>query len=99
MKSILHYFVNALKPYQTLCSYEKSPVLPHGYNVCIILSLYPNEWFDVMNDRVDDYKAGITRNEDEINKINWKIYKVLAKQAIMFTTLWIFEMTGVLGII
>ena len=59
----------------------------------------PNEWFDVMNDRVDDYKAGITRNEDEINKINWKIYKVLAKQAIMFTTLWIFEMTGVLGII
>ena len=90
---------NALKPYQTLCSYEKSPVLPHGYNVCIILSLYPNEWFDVMNDRVDDYKAGITRNEDEINKINWKIYKVLAKQAIMFTTLWIFEMTGVLGII
>lgn len=90
---------NAYKPYQTLCSYEQSPMLPHGYNVCIILSLYPNEWFDVMNERVDDYKAGITRSEDEIKKINWKIYKVLAKQAIIFTTLFILEMNGILGMI
>lgn len=32
---------NSLKPYQTLCSYEESPQLPHGYLVCIMLAMYP----------------------------------------------------------
>jgi alkane 1-monooxygenase len=33
---------NALKPYQTLCSYEDSPQLPHGYTVCILLAVFPS---------------------------------------------------------
>lgn len=32
---------NGLKPYQTLCSYEDSPQLPHGYLVCLLIALYP----------------------------------------------------------
>jgi alkane 1-monooxygenase len=32
---------NGLKPYQTLCSYEDSPQLPHGYLVCMLLACYP----------------------------------------------------------
>lgn len=90
---------NSYKPYQTLCSYENSPVLPHGYNVCIILSLNPKAWFDVMNERVDDYKAGIKRSQEDIQKINWKIYKVLARQSIAFTLIWIFEIIGVIGML
>jgi alkane 1-monooxygenase len=44
-----------MKPYQTLCSYEDSPTLPHGYVVCIILALFPKTWFDIMDPLVDEY--------------------------------------------
>lgn len=32
---------NSLKSYQTLCTYEDSPQLPHGYMVCILLAQFP----------------------------------------------------------
>jgi alkane 1-monooxygenase len=32
---------NASKPYQTLVSLEKSPFLPHGYNLMILMSFFP----------------------------------------------------------
>jgi len=90
---------NAYKPYQTLCSYEESPVLPHGYPVCLILAMNPKDWFEVMNQKVDDYKSGIKRSEKEVKKINWKIYKVLAKQAVVLTTLWVLEILGFMKLI
>lgn len=46
---------NSLKPYQTLVSLEDSPHLPHGYTVCIFMSLVPSVWFKVMNPLVDEY--------------------------------------------
>jgi alkane 1-monooxygenase len=33
---------NSLKPYQTLCSYEDSPQLPHGYIGCVIIAIFPS---------------------------------------------------------
>ena len=59
----------------------------------------PKDWFEVMNQRVDDYKSGIKRNEEEVKKINWKIYKVLAKQAVVITTIWVLEMLGFMKLI
>lgn len=47
---------NALKPYQTLCSYEDSPQLPHGYLVCMLLALFPKRWFAVMDPLVQEYR-------------------------------------------
>lgn len=44
---------NAFKPYQTLCSYDDSPMLPHGYIVCMIMATIPSLWFDVMDPLVD----------------------------------------------
>lgn len=40
---------NSYKPYQTLCSYEDSPQLPHGYLVCLMIAAFPSVkyWFDV----------------------------------------------------
>jgi alkane 1-monooxygenase len=32
---------NSLKPYQTLCTYEDSPQLPHGYLVCLLVAQFP----------------------------------------------------------
>lgn len=46
---------NALKPYQTLCSYEDSPQLPHGYTVCIILAVFPSVLACVIADVVRHY--------------------------------------------
>ena len=44
---------NSLKPYQTLCSYDDSPQLPHGYIVCMIMATIPKLWFDIMDPLVD----------------------------------------------
>ena len=33
---------NSLKPYQSLCSYEESPLLPAGYMGCLILASFPS---------------------------------------------------------
>jgi len=40
---------NSYKPYQILCTYESSPMLPHGYSVCVMMAFIPSLWFDVMN--------------------------------------------------
>ena len=46
---------NSLKSYQTLCTYEDSPQLPHGYMVCTHLALFPKAWFAIMDPLVDEY--------------------------------------------
>jgi hypothetical protein len=46
---------NSQKSYQTLCTYEDSPQLPHGYLVCVHLALFPSSWFAIMNPLVDEY--------------------------------------------
>lgn len=48
---------NSMKTYQTLCTYEDSPQLPHGYLVCVHLALFPSAWFSIMDPLVDEYNA------------------------------------------
>lgn len=49
------HHANALKPYQTLCSYDQSPNLPSGYALCIMLALFPSSWFNIIDPLVDVY--------------------------------------------
>jgi alkane 1-monooxygenase len=49
---------NALKPYQTLCSYDDSPLLPSGYAACLLLAFFPKFWFEIMNPLVEVYRKG-----------------------------------------
>lgn len=49
-----HYY--ASKPYHTLKTYEKSPVLPGGYASCIYFALIPALWFSIMNKRIEQFK-------------------------------------------
>ena len=51
---------NAKKPYQTLCSYEDSPLLPHGYVVCMMMAMVPSVWFSVIDPLVDEYASNKT---------------------------------------
>lgn len=46
---------NSFKEYQTLCSYEESPLLPQSYPAMIILTLFPRSWFPIMNPKVEFY--------------------------------------------
>jgi len=90
---------NGYKPYQTLCSYDQSPFLPHGYTVCLLLATNSEAWFDVMNEMLDDYKIGKNVSEEGLKKRNWKIYKVLLHHGLVFTTLWIMELAGLMKLI
>ena len=66
---------NALKPYQNLCTYEDSPLLPNGYPLCIIMALYPKLWFDIMNPVVQSYQNGGKPSPKLIETNNKKLFK------------------------
>lgn len=39
----------AYKPYQILESFPESPMLPHGYSVSLVLSLFPPLWRKIID--------------------------------------------------
>ena len=47
---------NGYKPYQTLCTYDEAPQLPHGYSLMILLSLCPPLYWAIMDPFVDAYQ-------------------------------------------
>jgi len=49
---------NGFKPYQTLATYDKSPMLPNGYAFCITMSFFPVFWFNTINPYVIAYRKG-----------------------------------------
>ncbi len=49
---------NSRKTYQTLCTYEESPMFPNGYSACFLLAFFPKIWFKAMNPLVSAYKTG-----------------------------------------
>ena len=68
---------NALKPYQNLCTYENSPLLPNGYSLCILMALFPNLWFEVMNPMVESYKNGAKPSPKMLESINKKLMQIV----------------------
>jgi alkane 1-monooxygenase len=58
---------NAVKPYQTLCSYEESPLLPTGYMLCLLLCFVPKVWFKIMDPLTEVYRAG-NKPKEELRK-------------------------------
>lgn len=43
------HHANSYKPYQILDSYPESPMLPYGYSVSMLLSLFPPVWKRVID--------------------------------------------------
>jgi alkane 1-monooxygenase len=68
---------NSLKPYQSLCSYEESPTLPNGYSMCLLLALFPQLWFSIMNPLVEVYKNGQKPTEKMKEEIHDRILKII----------------------
>jgi alkane 1-monooxygenase len=49
-----HHFY-ASKPYHTLLSYDKSPVLPGGYASAVFMALIPPLWFRIVHPRLERF--------------------------------------------
>ena len=49
---------NAIKRYQVLDHYDKSPQLPAGYPTMIMVALVPPLWFTMMNKRLEQWHSG-----------------------------------------
>jgi len=65
---------NAYKPYQTLTTYDKSPLLPGGYSFCMMMAFYPYFWFKIINPLAISYKEGVKLSEAEESKSRkWRI--------------------------
>ncbi|EAR84610.1 fatty acid desaturase (macronuclear) [Tetrahymena thermophila SB210] len=78
---------NGYKEYQTLCSYDESPTLPHGYTVCVLLSFYPPSWFNIMNKvlaRYQNDKKTITYKD-----IQNEVYNYILKFTVVSLTLFV----------
>lgn len=85
---------NALKPYQNLCTYEKSPLLPNGYALCVILATVPSKWFEIMNPMVKYYKEGQTPSKEYLEKVQQKLNNFILKLNFLFSSL-VFLQIGV----
>jgi len=72
---------NAYKPYHVLLTKDESPMLPHGYTLCLILANFPKVWFRMMDRSLAAYKEKreLTREERRQNDIeSWIIFLLLA---------------------
>ena len=49
------HHANAIKRYQVLDHYDKSPQLPAGYPTMILIALIPPLWFSMMNPRLEKW--------------------------------------------
>lgn len=58
----------ASRPYQVLRHFEESPQLPFGYPVMILISLFPQVWFKMMNKRLEKWQEN-AYNADYISNI------------------------------
>ncbi len=50
------HHANAGRRYQSLRHFEESPQLPYGYEIMILLALFPPLWFKVMNGKLEEWK-------------------------------------------
>lgn len=62
------HHANAIKRYQLLNHYDDSPQLPFGYPTMILIALFPPLWFDLMNQRLEEWEG--------------KVYKPLVPEAL-----------------
>jgi len=83
------HHANSYKPYQTLLSNEKSPMLPHGYLLCLILAYFPKIWFRMMDRVILAYRQGRKLTEDEKRENRKDTYYVLSILSVILSTLFI----------
>lgn len=79
---------NAYKPYQVLSSKDESPMLPHGYTLCQIISFFPSVWFRIMDRILLAYKQERPLTKEEIKANNVESYMLFGVLGVAFLVLW-----------
>jgi len=64
------HHANSFKPYQSLCSYEDSPMLPHGYTISSLVATFPPVWFKMMNPLVECAERNELPDKETVKKTN-----------------------------
>ena len=82
---------NSKKPYQTLCSYDESPLLPSGYTVMLLAAQSSSLWFDTMNPLVDVYRKGEKPSKELLETSQNKILRFVFIVNIVFIGLSILQ--------
>ena len=85
------HHANALKPYQTLCTYEDSPIFPNGYAFCILLSTVPSSWFYIIDPLVTEYNTTGKISTDSRIKAEQKCLNFLNKCAYLLLVMFLVQ--------
>lgn len=56
---------NSYKPYQTLATYDESPMLPNGYAFCLLMTVAPFFWHKTIDPLVLAYRKGTKLTDTE----------------------------------
>ena len=75
---------NGYKPYQTLATYDESPMLPNGYAFCILLSFCPPFWFKIINPYVTAHKKNTPLTPEEKAKIHATMVRFFGYAILVF---------------
>jgi len=79
---------NSRKPYQTLCTYDKSPLLPFSYTLAILLSQFSGLWFDIMNPVLEEYQKTGTLSTQMEKDTKRKVLKfILTVNLVVITSI------------
>lgn len=79
------HHANSFKPYQILQSCVDSPNLPCGYAVCVLASMFPYVWFNIINPLVEATNDNGKPNETQMGKSNRSLKIWLILQVSIFT--------------
>jgi len=78
---------NSYKPYQVLSSNDESPMLPHGYSLCLILASFPSIWFKIMERSLRAHKEERKPTEEEIKETNKETWEIFVCLGLIFVAL------------
>jgi len=76
------------KSYQALSFYNESPVLPHGYALCILTSFFPSMWFTAADRSLKAHNEKRTLTVEEKRQNDWIFSKAVAISSLAFLVLW-----------
>ena len=85
------HHARALKPYQTLCSYEESPTLPAGYPICVLISMFPPIWFKVINPLCPQVNVNGKVDEKVFVQSRKTLNQFIFGQVVVLSTLMLFS--------
>jgi len=78
---------NSYKPYHVLSSKDESPMLPHGYTLCIILANFPKVWFRMMDRSLAAHREKRELTKEERRQSDYESWMIFSLLTVIFSVL------------